>query len=442
MNRLFSLIIIGFFALNLSAQITTTPEIPTAGKAVTITFDSSKESRLGYFTGDLYAHTGLITDKSTSNSDWKYVIESWGNNTTQPKLTNKGDGVYELEISPDILTFYSVDTGDEVLKMAFVFRNTDGTEQTENLYVDVYKEGLHVAITSPLNNAIIPQGDSVSISATSTLAADLKLYLNTTELASENGTTISTDYVFESIGKNWIIAEATADSTVRDSVFVEVIDYKQTKPQAYKKGINYTSNTSAALVLWAPLKTFVYVIGDFNNWQISNDYLMKKDGDYFWLDITNLEEGQEYAYQYSIDGNITIADPYTEKILDEQNDAYIDQNTYPNLKAYPSGKTQGTVSVLQTAQEEYNWEVSNFQIPEKEKMVIYEMLIRDFTKEHTYASIIEKLDYLEDLNVNVLELMPVNEFDGNSSWGYNPTFYFAPDKYYGPKNELKRLIDE
>jgi len=75
-------------------------------------------------------------------------------------------------------------------------------------------------------------------------------------------------------------------------------------------------------------------------------------------------------------------------------------------------------------------------------MVVYEMLIRDFVATHSYKTIADTLDYLQRLGVNVLELMPVNEFEGNSSWGYNPSFYFAPDKYYGPKNDLKKLIDE
>ena len=67
---------------------------------------------------------------------------------------------------------------------------------------------------------------------------------------------------------------------------------------------------------------------------------MKVDGDYFWLDIPNLETGTEYAFQYYIDGEITIADPYTEKILDPWNDVYIADETYPNLKAYPVDKAK------------------------------------------------------------------------------------------------------
>ncbi len=441
MNRLFSLLIAGLFAFNLSAQITTEPEITTAANAVKITFDSSKESRLGYFTGDLYAHTGLTIE---GKNDWQYVIGNWGENDKQPKLTHKGNGIYELEISPDIYTYYEVVSGDKITTMNFVFRSADNSKQTDDLFISVYEDGLQIQISEPAANAIVSISETVDIVASSSIEASLKLFLNDSLLSETSGTTISSEYTFTVSGNYWLIAEATADSTVRDSVTVSVRPaiIEETKPEAYKKGINYTSDNSAALVLWAPLKEFVYVIGDFNNWQISNDYLMKKDGDYFWLDITNLETKKEYAFQYLIDGSLKIADPYTEKILDPWNDNYISEETYPNLIAYPENKTDGIVSVLQTGQEQYNWEVTDFQMPEKEKMVIYEMLIRDYTSEHTYASIIEKLDYLEDLRINVLELLPVNEFEGNSSWGYNPSFYFAPDKYYGPKNELKRLIDE
>ena len=82
-------------------QITTTPALPVQNQAVTITFDSSKESRLVFFAGDLYAHTGVFV---AGNSNWQYVIGTWGNNAVQPKLTNKGNGIYELVISPDINT--------------------------------------------------------------------------------------------------------------------------------------------------------------------------------------------------------------------------------------------------------------------------------------------------------------------------------------------------
>jgi hypothetical protein len=427
-----------------AAQITTVPEFPVASQNVTITFNSAEESRLGYYTGDLYAHTGVgIKGKG----DWQNVVggpDSWGNNEVQPKLTHMGNGIYELEISPDINSFYSVASGDEVVRMFFVFRSADASQQTNDLFVDVYEEGLVVSISQPSGDQILPKDQLVTLSATSSLQADLKLYLNETLLTENTGTSVFVDYTFTESGNNLLIAEAVAgDETIRDSVSVYIREetVAESKPAAYRKGINYPEDTSAALALWAPEKEFVFVLGDFNNWQPASGFQMKKDGDYFWLEIPNLEKGKEYAFQYLIDGEIKIADPYTEKILDPWNDQEIEAETYPGLMAYPEGKTEGVVSVLQPGQEEYDWQVADFQPPAKEKMVIYELLIRDFTEEHTYKAVREKLDYLEDLNINVLELMPVNEFEGNSSWGYNPSFYFAPDKYYGPKNELKKLID-
>ena len=58
-----------------------------------------------------------------------------------------------------------------------------------------------------------------------------------------------------------------------------------------------------------------------------------------------------------------------------------------------------------------------------------------------FKAIEDTLDYLENLGVQAIELMPVNEFNGNDSWGYNPTFYFAVDKAYGTKEDLKSLVN-
>ena len=440
MYKIYLLSILIIAGINLPAQITTDPALPVVSQKVKITFDSSKDSRLGYYTGDLYAHTGVFIEGKVG---WQNVIGSWGNNNTQPKLTNKGNGIYELVITPDINTFYSVPVNEKVQKMAFVLRSADGSKQTNDLFVNV--NFLSVQISAPLNKSFPDQNQSVSISAAATQEATLKLYINENILTQASGTEITGSYTFTQSGKFWIIAEAiTNNTTARDSVLVYVCDNtnNRPKPVAYKNGINYPTSNSAALVLWAPLKDSVFVIGDFNNWKPTREFKMNKDCNYFWLEIPNLVPGKEYAFQYLIDGKIKVADPYTEKTLDPWNDKYISSTVYPNLILYPLYKTEGIVSVLQPGQEKYNWEVTNFQIPDKKKLVIYELLVRDFTEEHTFKAVLEKLDYLEDLRINVLELMPVNEFEGNSTWGYNPAFYFAPDKYYGPKNELKKLIDE
>jgi 1,4-alpha-glucan branching enzyme len=216
-------------------------------------------------------------------------------------------------------------------------------------------------------------------------------------------------------------------------------------PANVDDGINYVSDSEVTLVLHAPYyKDFVYVIGDFNDWQVDQNYFMKQvpNRQKYWLTINGLDPNTEYRFQYFVDGEIRIADPYTEKILDPWNDRYINEDTYPNLIPYPEGQTSEIVSTFRINQEDYQWEVIDFNRPAKEKLVIYELLLRDFLVEHNYKTLIDTLGYFERLGINAIELMPINEFEGNESWGYNPSFYFAPDKYYGPKNDLKKFVDE
>ncbi len=215
-------------------------------------------------------------------------------------------------------------------------------------------------------------------------------------------------------------------------------------PAGITDGINYLDNSTVTLSLYAPKKQFVAVIGDFNDWQVDPAYYMKRtpDSSRYWITVSNLQPQKEHLFQYYVDANLKIADPYTEKVLDQSNDPFIGSTTYPDLISYPGGKTQEIVSVLQTDQQSYLWQVDDFQRPAPKDLIIYELLIRDFIDRHDYKTLIDTLDYLDNLGVTAIELMPINEFEGNISWGYNPSFYFAPDKYYGPKNDLKQFIDE
>ena len=215
-------------------------------------------------------------------------------------------------------------------------------------------------------------------------------------------------------------------------------------PAGAKDGVAFINNgTSAIVTLYAPGKTSVSLIGEFNNWSATESVMKKTtDGNTWWIQIDNLNPNTEYAYQFYIDGKLKVADPYCEKVLDPDHDKYISAATYPDLKAYPTGKTTGIVSVMQANQPAYTWKNANFIRPEKNNLVIYELLIRDFTADHNYASTLAKLDYLTALGINAIELMPINEFEGNLSWGYNTSFYFAPDKYYGTKTALQNFIDE
>ncbi|GAB3511554.1 alpha-amylase family glycosyl hydrolase [Emticicia fontis] len=209
--------------------------------------------------------------------------------------------------------------------------------------------------------------------------------------------------------------------------------------------IEYLNHESVKITFKAPYKQSVHVVGEFNNWQISEKFAMQKqaDGETFGIIINQLEPKREYAYQFLIDKKIVVADPYTEKILDPEFDKQISPNTYPNLKKYPTENPfKGSVSVLQTAQERYKWHIQNFTSPEKEDLIIYELLIRDFVESRKYRDVVNFIPYFKKLGINAIELLPVQEFTGNDSWGYNPTFYFAADKAYGTKDDLKYLIDK
>lgn len=208
-----------------------------------------------------------------------------------------------------------------------------------------------------------------------------------------------------------------------------------------RDGITVISDDSLAFVLFAPKKQTVHLIGDFNNWTVSDNYKMKKDGDRFWIKIGNLQKGKEYICQYLIDNSIRIAGPYTSKVSDPDNDRYISNNVYPNLIQYPTGKTSEIAMVVNTAPSSYSWKVNSFKVDKPDNMVIYEILIRDFTEQGTIKAVQEKISYLKNLGVNAIELMPFNEFEGNNSWGYNPSFYFATDKAYGTSNDYKAFID-
>jgi len=216
-------------------------------------------------------------------------------------------------------------------------------------------------------------------------------------------------------------------------------------PAGAKEGVVYINHGSSAIVtLYAPSKTTVALIGDFNDWQSAKNPMKNTaDGKTWWVQVDNLDPAKEYAYQFLVDNELRIADPYTEKVLDPQNDSFISATVYPGLKAYPTGKTTGIVSVMQGLKPMYSWKnTAGFKRPDPNNLVIYELLISDFTTGHDYASTLQKLDYLVALGINAIELMPVNEFEGNLSWGYNPSFYFAPDKYYGTKTALQNFIDE
>ena len=427
----------------LGQVVTTTPTIPIITEDIIVNFDSTG-TPLENYSGTIYAHTGV----TVNGNQWEKVIGDWGNNTIQPTLTNTSGNNYEIVITPDIYGYYGVNTSDTITELSFVFRSADGNTKhgEDDIFIDVYEAGLNVTITAPLNNTSYNLNDIITLAAETSIDANLELFVNTiSQKTTTNTSLISTSYTFTETGNHTIKVVATngADTTEDEvSVYVKSPTQNEPLPAGVKNGYNNNGDGTATFVLLAPNKLDIFLIGGFNNWTLDSNFQLKKDGNYFWVTVSGLDANTEYAYQYYIDFDLKIADPYASKVLDPDNDKYIPESTYPNLMEYPTGDTTGIVSTFKINETTYSWQNTTFTRPNKENLIIYEILLRDFTASDTYKEAITHLDYLQDLGVNAIELMPVNEFEGNDSWGYNPSYYMALDKAYGTKNDLKEFVDE
>lgn len=424
---------------------------PESNQSATILFDKTGTG-LASYTGTIYAHTGV----TLNGTAWSNVIGSWGNNTAQPALTLVSGNIYRLTLTPTILSYYGVTSGS-VTKINLVFRSDTGTAQTVDLELNV--GAFQSTLVQPIVNSttVINSGGSLSISANNTGG-------NASYNLKANGVSINTvasastyTYTHTNITSNQNYELVISLGGATQSRFFNAMVNPGTVNQALPSntlvdGINYNSDTSkATLVLDAPGKDFVYVAGSFNNYQPTANFAMKKDpaSGKFWLELTGLTPGVNYNYQYwvvdmtPIVGSpalVKTADPYSTLVLSPFDDPYIPASNYPNLPAYPAGQER-EVTVLKTGETPYNWQVTNFNKPKKEDLIVYEVLIRDFDATRSFQGLINRINYFKNLKVNAIQLMPVMEFEGNESWGYNTSYHMALDKFYGPKEKMKEFVD-
>ncbi|RYY38178.1 MAG: T9SS type A sorting domain-containing protein [Chitinophagaceae bacterium] len=474
MKRLLLALLAVFTTLFSQAQLLTwTPPFPTeadAAQSLVITMDATLGNRdlLNYTPNtDVYVHIGVITNLSTGPTNWLHTPFTWGTTNPTANAPFVSANKWKYTINGSLRTFFNItDPNEHILKIAILFRNGSGNKVQRNadasdMYVPVYTSGaFNVRLDKPNrqpNYAMSAEsvtwntGTNFTVQGSASAASAMKLYHNGTQIASANGvTTLSGNSTVTAFGQQTIVAEANnGTTTVYDTIKIFVgptASPTAALPAGVVDGINYGADpTKVTLVLRAPNKTKATVIGDFNNWLEDLPYLMNRtpDGKYFWITLNGLTAGQQYGFQYKVDDSIRLADPYATLVLDPYNDQYVNQNytVYPGMKAYPAGLTTEVVGVLQTAAPAYNWGSTGYARPNKGSLVTYELLVRDFLANHDWKTLTDTLNYLKTLGVNAIELMPFNEFEGNNSWGYNPDFYFSPDKYYGPANELKRFVD-
>lgn len=351
------------------------PQAPNADQPLTITFKANNASGLYGYTGDVYLHTGVV-----SQGVWMYVPAEWSANTTKCKMTLTESNVWSITLSPSIRQWFGSGT-TAIEKLGIVVRSADGTKKGSD---------------------------------------------------TDQFATVSDD---------------------KYTPFAPAAIKHAALPSGVLEGVNVVDNTTVTLVLYdkdtaGNHKDFAHVVGDFNSWTLSNESNSQMNRDEaagcWWITLKQLNATKEYAFQYYVGikngETVRIADAYCRKILDPDNDKSISPSTYPDNKEYPVGGI-GIVSVFKIQQDEYNWRVTNFKKPSSDELVIYELLLRDFSSMGNLSEAMDKLAYLKSLGVNAIELMPVQEFDGNDSWGYNPCFFFALDKAYGTDRMYKEFVD-
>ncbi len=422
---------------------------------ITINGNSINEASWGVVGNALYMWAWAF-DLNDTTPKGTPLSGTWNASDEASKFTyNAGNDTYTKTITPT--TYYNT-TG--IGKIGFLIKAKDGTGDKKSQDILVEVGLLSVNLTTPLQNStnIIASGGSLNIAATNTNGvASYNLKANGVSI-NTNPSTSSYTYSHTNITANQNYElEVTQGATTITKKFSAIVNpgtVTQAMPAGLVDGINYNSDdaTKATLVLDAPLKDFVYVAGSFNNWLPTAAYAMKKDdaSGKFWLELTGLDSGTNYTYQYwVVDATpiantpsvVKTADPYSTLVLNEE-DASIPVGNYPNLPVYPVGQER-EVTVLQTGQTPYAWSTSttNFVKPEKDKLVVYEVLVRDFDANRSYQNLIDRIDYFKNLKINAIELMPIMEFEGNESWGYNTSFHMALDKAYGTSAKLKQFID-
>ena len=439
------------FPIAYSQVVEVVPVFPKVTDNVTITFNATEGN--GALTGisPVYAHAGLITSSSTSPTDWKFVQGNWGTPDPKVLMTNLGNNKHS--ISYNIKDFYGVPEGEEVESLAFVFRNANGSavgraSDGSDIFYPVYPADIafQSLLLSPQEASLaLFENDVLPVKGATSQDADLYIKDNGATIYHTFGNLIEYTITVQGTGNHEICFQAirSADTLTRCFNYSVINDVVVENPPAgLEDGLTIRNGNDCFFQLYAPGKSYVHLNGDMTNWQLRSDFQMKRsvDGNRWWIEVPDLDLGSRYGYQYVVDGTIRIGDPYSTLILDPFNDGSISSEIYPDMPQYPYGLASGMVSSFVVEPIVTTAPLSSK--PEKEDLVIYEILLRDFVHPHSYAVLQDTLDYLQRLGINAIQLMPVQEFEGNEGWGYNPSYHMALDKDYGSADALRALVEE
>jgi 1,4-alpha-glucan branching enzyme len=187
-----------------------------------------------------------------------------------------------------------------------------------------------------------------------------------------------------------------------------------------KKELGVTLHDSkASFRVWAPFAKTVSVTGTFNNWQ-RTPLTSENDGNWY-CEVDPVMAGQEYKFIIdSGSGEIFRNDPRALQFTTASgNSIIVDQN--------------------------FDWEDDNFTSPTFNKQVIYELHIGTFNRPDpsesgTFATAMDKLDYLADLGVNMVELMPICTMANDRGWGYATDYIYSIESLYGGRRQFLEFV--
>ena len=176
-----------------------------------------------------------------------------------------------------------------------------------------------------------------------------------------------------------------------------------------------------AFRVWAPFALAVSVTGDFNGWSEQASALDAEDNGYWSVDVPGAEVGQEYQFVVR-----------TAAGVQSRNDPYARQLTH----------SAGNSVIVSP---DFDWGDSTFDMPPWDDLVVYELHVGTFNDAPDkppggFSSVLARLDYLRDLGITAIELLPSAEFATDFSWGYNPAHIFAVESAYGGPTRLKELV--
>ncbi len=177
-----------------------------------------------------------------------------------------------------------------------------------------------------------------------------------------------------------------------------------------------------AFRVWAPHATEVSVIGSFNAWEAAANRMEKEEDGCWHADVPSARVGDQYRFWLKTPyGEFRRIDPYAREVTN----------------------SVGNAIVHETA---FDWQGDVFRIESWNKLVIYELHIGTFNdQERTenpgeFISVTARLEHLRRLGVNAIQIMPVGQFAGSKSWGYNPSHIFSVETDYGGPLGFKQFV--